>query len=312
MFALQDIETSKIETEGPLVSIVTPSFNQAQFIEKTIRSVLLQDYVNLEYFVLDAMSTDYTKRIMDRYAAQARMIRAKDEGQADAIDKGFRLCRGEILAYINSDDCFTTPRVVSRVVQLFKENPNIDVIIGKREYIDEKGYYVQNYPFRPFSEETLLESCFVPQEATFWRKSIYKKAGDFADKTLKFAMDYDLWLRFLKAEGKFLCVDEYFGLFRWYPGQKSIDIWKKHGVPEIARLQEKYLGHALPEDEMIAIYQKYWYGANRLKDLDAFKYGLKTWRTFTSYKQKLLSNVTRDAWVFQDQLEIPKRRPPLT
>lgn len=258
--------------------------------------------------MLDAMSTDGTEKIMDRYAANARMIRERDDGQADAIDKGFKLCQGEILAYVNSDDCFANPRVVSRVVQLFDENPEVDVIVGKREYIDEQGFYVQNYPFRPFDADVLLESCFVPQEATFWRKSIYEKAGNFTDKTLKFAMDYDLWLRFLEAKGKFLCVNEYFGLFRWYPGQKSIDIWKKHGVPEIARLQERYLGKALPEEEMIAVYQKYWYGADRIKDLDAFKYSLKTWRTFTSYKQKLLAGLTRDAWVYQDFLEIPNRQ----
>ncbi|HEY9680503.1 MAG TPA: glycosyltransferase family 2 protein [Oculatellaceae cyanobacterium] len=295
-------------TNHPLVSIVTPSFNQAHFIEKTILSVLLQDYVNLEYIVLDAESNDGTKEIMDKYSSSARMIREKDEGQADAINKGFRLAKGSILAYLNSDDCYANSKVVSRVVSLFEQHPDVDVIIGKREFIDERGNYVLNYPFREFVPEQLLRSCYVPQECAFWRKSIYEKAGDCVDKSFKFAMDYDLWLRFLAAGAKFLNVDEYFGLFRWYPGQKSTDIWRRHGVPEIARLQEKHLGAAMPEDEMIAVYQEYWYGSNRLHNKNVYKHSVPTWQTFTSYKKQLLSNCTRDAWVFSDFISIPKRK----
>ena len=298
---------SSSKQRSPLVSIVTPSFNQAHFIDKTIRSVLLQDYLNLEYIVMDAMSSDGTAEIMANYANDGRMIREKDDGQSDAIDKGFRLCSGEIMAYLNSDDCYSTPKVVSRVVQLFEENPDVDVIIGKREFIDEAGYYVLNYPFRPFDSAKLLESCYVPQECAFWRRSIYEKAGDCVDKKFRFAMDYDLWLRFIAANANFLAVDEYFGLFRWYLGQKSTDIWQKHGVPEIAKLQKKHLGYAMPEDEMVAVYQEYWYGSNRLNHLDTYKHSVPTWQTFTSYKKELLRATTRDAWVYLEHLSIPKR-----
>ena len=292
----------------PLVSIVTPSFNQAQFIEKTIKSVLLQDYINLEYFVLDAMSKDGTEQILNKYAGSiTRTIRAKDDGQADAINKGFKLSSGAIMAYLNSDDCYATPRVVSRVVQLFQEHPEIDVIYGKREFIDEPGYFVLNYPFRDFDESKLLEACYIPQECAFWRRSIFEKAGDMCDQNFKFAMDYDLWLRFLKADGKFLAVDEYFGLFRWYPGQKSNDVWVKHGLPEIALLQERHLGHALPEDEMTASYQEYWYGVNRLKNMRTFSQSVRVWNTFMANKKEMLSGLTRDAWVYQNSLSILDR-----
>jgi glycosyltransferase involved in cell wall biosynthesis/predicted O-methyltransferase YrrM len=288
----------------PLVSIVTPSFNQAHFIEKTIRSVIYQDYPNLEYYVLDSLSADGTAEILDKYAGQiTRAIREKDDGQADAINKGFKLCSGQIMAYLNSDDCYATPYVVSRAVEYFDQNPGVDVVYGKREYIDEKGFFLQNYPFRSFVKEDLIEACFIPQECVFWRKSIYEKAGNKVDKDFSFAMDYDLWLRFLAAGAEFLSVDEYFGLFRWYPGQKSRDVWIKYGLPEIAKLQEKHLGYALPEDEMIAKYQQHWYGVNRIEHAKTFTQSVRVWNLFASNKKNLLSSIPRDQWVFMNHLE---------
>jgi glycosyltransferase involved in cell wall biosynthesis len=305
---LNKLSSESRDAAGPLVSIVTPSYNQAQFIEKTIRSVLLQDYTNLEYYVLDAMSADGTEQILDKYSgAITKAIRAKDDGQADAINKGFKLCSGEIMAYINSDDCYATPHVVSRVVELFREHPDVDVIYGKREYIDEPGYFVLNYPFREFDGPRLLEACYLPQECAFWRRSLFERAGNICDPTFKFAMDYDLWLRFLQAKGKFLAVDEYFGLFRWYPGQKSNDVWVKHGLPEIGRLQEQHLGRAMPEDEMTASYQEYWYGVHRLRNMRTFSQSVRVWNTFMNNKKEMLSSLPRDAWVFMNHLDIPDR-----
>lgn len=295
---------SSTTKQKPLVSVVTPSYNQAHFIEKTIRSVVYQDYPNLEYFVLDAMSKDGTDAILDKYSSKiTRAIRERDDGQADAINKGFQLCSGEIMAYLNSDDCYASPYVVSKVVEHFAQHPNVDVIYGKREYIDEKGFFLQNYPFRSFSKDDLVEACFIPQECVFWRKSIYEKAGNKVDKEFSFAMDYDLWLRFLEAGAEFLSVDEYYGLFRWYPGQKSRDVWIKHGLPEIAKLQEKHLGHALPEDEMIARYQQHWYGVNRLENAKTFTQSVRVWNLFASNKKQLLSDIPRDQWVFMNHLE---------
>lgn len=291
-------------TTKPLVSIVTPSFNQAQFIDKTIRSVILQDYSRIEYVVMDAASEDGTDQVLAKYSKHIKKtIREKDEGQSDAINKGFKLTSGEIMAYINSDDCYMNDHVVSRVVELFEQNPNVDVIFGKREYIDEAGYFVLNYPFRQFNKKLLYESCYIPQECTFWRRSIYEKAGGMVDKNFNFAMDYDLWLRFLEAGAEFMAVDEYFGLFRWYPGQKSTDIWQKYGLPEIAKLQEKYLGYALPEDEMVAKYQEYFYGSNRLTSIDIFRSAVPHWQDFTAFKKQQLSASPRDHWVFSGRYE---------
>jgi glycosyltransferase involved in cell wall biosynthesis/predicted O-methyltransferase YrrM len=296
----------------PLVSIVTPSFNQAIFIEKTIRSVIYQDYPNLEYYVLDSLSGDGTAEILNKYSGKiTRAIREKDDGQADAINKGFQLCSGDIMAYLNSDDCYATPYVVSRAVEYFDQNPGVDVVYGKREYIDEKGFFLQNYPFRSFAKEDLIEACFLPQECVFWRKSIYEKAGNKVDKDFSFAMDYDLWLRFLAAGAEFLSVDEYFGLFRWYPGQKSRDVWIKYGLPEIAKLQEKHLGYALPEDEMIAKYQQHWYGVNRLENAKTFTQSVRVWNLFASNKKSMLSSIPRDQWVFMNHLEAGLKLEPL-
>jgi hypothetical protein len=111
-------------------------------------------------------------------------------------------------------------------------------------------------------------------------------------------MDYDLWIRFLDTKANWLAVNERFGLFRWYPGQKSRDVWIKYGVPEIADLQKnKYLGHALPEDEMIALYEEYFYGTNRLTNMWSFAKRVPLWNAYLAKRKNLLRSKPLDAWV---------------
>jgi len=284
----------------PLVSIVTPSYNHATYIERTILSVLQQDYANLEYVVVDAVSKDGTKEILQRYKKKiTRIIREKDDGQADAINKGFKATSGSIMAYMNSDDCYASASVVSRAVQLFQQNPDVDVIYGRRLFIDENGKFVLNYPHREFDAKALELSCFIPQECVFWRRSLYDRVGAFIDTSFQFALDYELWLRFVDAGAKFLTVNEFFGLFRWYAGQKSQLEWLSHGLPEIARLQEKRLGKKQPAEEMLNEHYTFMYGVGNTGNQRAWEGTYNRWQLMSEMHRGRLEDSPLDAWVYQ-------------
>src|SRR5439155_16486151 len=136
---------------APKVSLVTPSFNQAQYIERTLRSVLCQDYPHLEYIVMDAASTDGTVDILRRYEdAIDVLVVARDDGQSDALNRGFRLAGGDILGYLNADDCLSPPSTISQVVARFRENRSAYAVYGPRYYIGEGGVFFLVYPYRPF------------------------------------------------------------------------------------------------------------------------------------------------------------------
>jgi glycosyltransferase involved in cell wall biosynthesis len=225
---------------GPLVSVVTPSFNQGRFIERTLRSVLCQDYPAIEYIVVDALSTDETGPILERYrGAIDIVIRERDDGLADALHKGFARARGDILAYLNADDCYIGPDVISRAVASLSRRPRTEMVFGRRVTMDEAGHFVSRWPHFRFDAATLREVDFIPQECAFWRRSLWQRAGSFIDRDLTFAVDYDLWLRFLACDGRFEALNETFGLFREHSDQKSRARWQEDGWPEVQRLHRR-------------------------------------------------------------------------
>jgi len=287
----------------PRVSIVTPSYNQGQFIEKTIRSVLCQDYSNLEYIVVDALSNDQTIEILQKYDNYIDIVIVeKDNGQADALNKGFGVCTGDILAYLNSDDCYISKEVISQVVNYFNNYPDIDVVYGQRKFINENGEFVHCYPYKPFSKNNLYLSDYIPQECTFWRRSIFEKSGFFIDDSFHFAMDYELWLRFLKYDANFFSVSDFFGLFRYYDSQKSISQWHTVGLPEIAKVHNIYTDKYIPEKEMVDYYYEHFYGANPSINSQAFDFCHSIWNTFVMHKRNILGQIPIDKWVFQEEL----------
>jgi glycosyltransferase involved in cell wall biosynthesis len=281
----------------PKVSIVTPSYNQGEFIEKTILSVLRQDYPNVEYIVMDAQSKDHTSIILDKYRSQiAHIVQEKDEGQADAIDKGFKLSTGEIMAYLNSDDCYAAAEVISCAVKAFENNPDIDVVYGKRQLINKDGSYLDSHPFQEYNEDTLRWACFVPQECVFWRRSAYERAGNMVDKTFTFAMDYDLWFRFMESGAKWMAIDEEFGLFRFYPDQKTNAIWIERGLPEIARIHLKYMGKTIAEKPMIALEGSHHYGVHPHDHHPSFAAGKYTWDIYRDFRREIFESYLLDDW----------------
>lgn len=189
----------------PLISIVTPSYNQAQFIRATIDSVLSQDYPNLEYFVIDGGSTDGTVKILKSYGKKIKWVSEKDDGQADAINKGLRMAKGEVLAYLNSDDVYA-PGALLKVGQ-YCAKTKADWITGDCLVIDEQGnpnpggWLVRGYKrflMSLYSPTTLMiADSMLPQPSTFWSRKAYEKVGEFNPK-YHYVMDYDYWLRLAK------------------------------------------------------------------------------------------------------------------
>ena len=177
----------------PLVSVVTPSFNQAGFIEETIRSVLSQDYPNIEYIIIDGGSTDGTLDILRRYDDQLTWFSEPDEGQSDALNKGFRLAQGTILGWLNSDDTYT-PGAVRAAVDFLASHPQVGMVYGACNIINEHSEIVGHVPSEPFEYERELLGNYIPQPATFIRKHVMRDVG-YLDVKVQYAMDYDLWLR---------------------------------------------------------------------------------------------------------------------
>ncbi|MBP1465730.1 glycosyltransferase [Candidatus Chloroploca sp. M-50] len=180
----------------PRISIVTPSYNQGQFIEETIRSVLLQGYPNLEYIVMDGGSTDQSVEIIRKYEPWIDYVRiGPDGGQSAAIAEGFRQATGEILAWINSDDYYL-PGAFSRVAQFFGLHPTVIFAVGDVDSVTADGGLIRrNYAGRPNAFLTAnLGKHSWPQQGGFWQRLAYKQIGG-VDPTLKFCMDRDLFIR---------------------------------------------------------------------------------------------------------------------
>jgi glycosyltransferase involved in cell wall biosynthesis len=187
--------------ELPLVSVITPSFNQARFLESTICSVLEQDYPNIEYILVDGGSTDGSMDIIQRYADRfAWWVSEKDRGQTDAINKGFARAKGDILAWLNSDDTYE-PHAVAEAVALLLDQPEIGLIYGDANFIDENGAIIGRFPAAQTDLGRLRRGyVHIPQQAAFWRTDLWKKVGPL-DPSFYFAMDYDLWVRLAALAG---------------------------------------------------------------------------------------------------------------
>lgn len=184
--------------EYPKISIITPVFNQADFIEQTISSVINQNYPGIEYIIVDGGSTDGTVDILKRYENKiSKLIIEADKGMYDALHKGFSHSTGEIMAWINADDIFL-PNSFQNMMRLFNDLPQVEWIQGLNSFIDLEGNLIFTQPAKKFSLVTFLNRDFkwVQQESTFWRRSLWEKAGAGMNKNLKYAGDFELWLRF--------------------------------------------------------------------------------------------------------------------
>jgi carbamoyltransferase len=229
--------------DPPLISIVTPSFNQGRFLEETIRSVLDQNYPRLEYVVQDGGSRDQSVEVMEKYRSRLKHIESRrDNGQAHAINLGFaHATAGEIMAYLNSDDLLL-PGSLNYVAAYFTAHPEVDVVYGHRIIIDPDSKEVGRWVLPRHSDQMLIWADYVPQETMFWRRRIWDKVGGRIDESFQFALDWDLLLRFRAAGAKFVRLPRFLGAFRIHSHQKTSAELVTNGAPEMARLRYRVHG----------------------------------------------------------------------
>ena len=209
----------------PLVSIVTPSFNQARYIEATIQSVLSQDYPRIEYLIVDGGSSDGTVEIIKKYDRRQKhgiswWVSEPDRGQTDAINKGFGGAQGEILAWLNSDDTYE-PGAVSAAVTYLLEHPQVGMVYGDCNFINENGQMIGKFGSAQTNYHLLRQGyVHIPQQTMFFRAAWWKQVGPL-DPSFYFAMDYDLWTR-LAARTELKYVPQTWANFRLHTTGKTI------------------------------------------------------------------------------------------
>ena len=202
-----------------LVSIITPSFNQARYLEATIQSVLSQEYPRIEYIVIDGASTDRSVEIIKGYENRlAYWISEKDSGQAEAINKGLTHATGEILAWLNSDDYYL-PKTISEVVRVFEENPDVLMMYGDMLAVDEQGKTINVLKYKQLSLQDLICFQIIGQPAVFFRREAYEKAGRL-DTTFHFMLDHHLWIR-MASQGKILHIPQILAAARYHAEAKN-------------------------------------------------------------------------------------------
>jgi GT2 family glycosyltransferase len=243
--------TTEAPTPAPRISIVTPSFGQGHFLERTLYSVINQKYPALEYVVQDGGSTDDTVDVLRRFEGSlAHWTSEPDDGQADAINRGFAHTSGEIMAYLNSDDLLL-PGALAYVAGYFAAHPDVDVLYGHRIIIDEHDGQIGSQIMPPHDDEELTVLDFVPQETLFWRRTAWEAAGGQIDASLRFALDWDLLLRFRDSGAKMVRVPRLLGAFRVHEEQKT-STWFDQCLIECEALRQRVHGRAISHDEAVA------------------------------------------------------------
>jgi glycosyltransferase involved in cell wall biosynthesis len=243
-------------TDYPLVSIITPSFNQGKFIRETIESVLAQDYPHIEHIVVDGRSTDNTLEILHGYrhlGKRFRFVSEPDRGQSHAINKGLAMAKGEIIGWLNSDDTYH-PGAVRRAVEALIQHPEWAMVHGRAYNVDEYHQVINSYPVQPANRNVLFEGCYVSQPAAFIRKPVFEEMGG-VDETLHHCMDYDLWIR-ISLQHSIGFIDEYLANSRLHPACKSMTQWVTVGIPEVLRTLLQHYG-AVSNPMMIHFIQQH-------------------------------------------------------
>jgi len=203
----------------PLVSIITPSFNQASYLEQTIQSVLSQDYPRIEYLVVDGASTDGSVDIIKKYADKlAYWVSEKDSGQAEAINKGMARAQGDIVAWLNSDDTYL-PGVVSAAVKAFDANPEAVLVYADMLAVNERGQTTNKLKVQQLTLEDLLCFQIIGQPAVFMRRAAFEHAGGL-DLTFHFLLDHLLWIR-IAQQGRIVHVNQTWSAARYHAAAKN-------------------------------------------------------------------------------------------
>ena len=216
------MNTAHSNQYGMKISVITPSFNQGRFIERTIQSVLTQGYQNFEYFICDGGSTDETLPILQFYQTnhdRFKYISESDRGQAHAVNKGILRTDGEVIAWINSDDIYYA-NTFHKVIQIFKTNPDVSILYGQANHINEEDQVIEAYPVESWDYKRLTKTCYLCQPAVFFRRSIVDQMG-LLDESFHYSIDYEFWLRCGKQVPFFYLATK-LAASRLYPQNKTL------------------------------------------------------------------------------------------
>lgn len=202
------------------IAVVTPSYQQGPYIERTIQSVLQQEIGDLEYCICDGGSRDETVSILRRYEDRLQWVSEKDNGQADAVNKGLARTSAPIIGWLNSDDIYY-PGALRKVLDFFDTHPDVDLLYGKAHHIDAADQVLEEYPTEEWDPQRLLDVCYICQPALFFRRSVIDRIGPL-DAGLRYCMDYEYWLRASRAGLRFHHLHEFLAGSRLYPATKTL------------------------------------------------------------------------------------------
>lgn len=226
--------------DAPVIAIVTPTRNYCRFLKATVESVLSQNYPRLFYHVQDALSDDGSVELLESYGKRLSWRSESDDGQSQAINRGFAGVDCDIMAYLNSDDLLL-PGTLAYVARTFAENPDVDLIYGHRIFVDRDGCEVGRAVLPKHDSQALYWADYLPQETLFWRRRVWDAIGPF-DETFDYALDWDFILRAQAAGFKFHRAPRFMACFRVHDQQKTARDYDI-GREEMQRLRGRYLGH---------------------------------------------------------------------
>ncbi|UPT97033.1 glycosyltransferase [Bradyrhizobium barranii subsp. apii] len=228
-----------IPANAPRITMVTPSYNHAQYLGATIESIVSQNYPKLTYHVQDGASIDGTIDLLKSRGESISWASEPDKGQSNAINLGFAGADCEIMAYLNSDDMLL-PGALAYVADYFMAHPDVDVVYGHRVFVDREGLEVGRAVLPPHDGKALQYTDYIPQETMFWRKRVWDRIGPI-DESLHYAMDWDFILRAQAAEFKFVRLPRFLACFRIHDAQKTASTYAL-GVREMGILRRRVLG----------------------------------------------------------------------
>lgn len=204
----------------PQFAIVTPSYQQGRFLERTIQSVLRQQGIESEYFVADGGSTDESVAILTCHERRLRFVSEADRGQSHAVNKGIAATSAPIIGWLNSDDVYY-PGALRAVADFLDTHPEIDLVYGRADHLDEHGGLLEPYPTEAWDPDRLTETCFLCQPAVFFRRRVVEQWGGL-DESLHYCMDYEYWIRLGRAGARFGFLDRTLAGSRMYASNKTL------------------------------------------------------------------------------------------